>query len=87
MDKSLMLLTLLFSLILPSCGPNEAELRAEKQSIDRELMLPRNAAFRIGCGGLQFCISQQEEPFDGAYRSIFLGNSGKTKNNKTLTKI
>lgn len=46
MKKGLMLLTLIFSLVLPSCGPNEAELRTEMHSIDRELMALRNAAYR-----------------------------------------
>ena len=41
-----MLLTLLFSLLLPSCGPNESDLRAELQSIDHELVMLRNAAYR-----------------------------------------
>lgn len=45
MKKGLMLLTLLISLIIPSCGPNEAELRAELQSIDQEMMALRNAAY------------------------------------------
>ena len=46
MKQKLFLITLLFSLILPSCGPSEAELRAELQSIDGELVMLRNAAYR-----------------------------------------
>jgi len=46
MKKTLMLLTLLFSLMLPSCGPNKADLRAELQSIDHEMVMLRNAAYR-----------------------------------------
>lgn len=33
-------------LTLQSCGPNKAELRAELQSIDHELVILRNAAYR-----------------------------------------
>jgi hypothetical protein len=46
MNQKLILIALLFSLILPSCGPSEAELRAELQSIDREMVMLRNAAYR-----------------------------------------
>lgn len=46
MKKVLILLTLLFSLLVPSCGPNKSELRAELRSIDGELMLLRNAAYQ-----------------------------------------
>jgi hypothetical protein len=83
MKIGLMLLILALSLILPSFGPHEAELRAELRSIDHERMLPRNAAFRLGCDGLQYCIFQSVGPLEGACRSIFLGYSGKAKNNKT----
>lgn len=46
MKNPLILLTLLVSLILPSCGPNEADLRAELQAIDSEMVMLRNAAYR-----------------------------------------
>jgi hypothetical protein len=46
MKKNLILLILLFTMLIPSCGPSEAELRAELQSIDRELVMLRNAAYR-----------------------------------------
>lgn len=45
MKNPLILLTLLVSLILPSCGPNEADLRAELQAIDSEMVMLRNAAY------------------------------------------
>ena len=46
MNKNLMLLTLILSFLNPSCGPNEAELRAELQAIDSEMVMLRNAAYR-----------------------------------------
>jgi hypothetical protein len=46
MKKPLILLTLVFSVLIPACGPNESELRTELQSIDSELMSLRNAAYR-----------------------------------------
>ena len=46
MKNPLILLTLLVSLILPSCGPNEADLRAELQAIESEMVMLRNAAYR-----------------------------------------
>lgn len=39
-------MTMLLAAILPSCGPSEAELRAELQSIDHEMVMLRNAAYR-----------------------------------------
>jgi hypothetical protein len=37
---------ILFAFLIASCGPSESELRAELQSIDRELMELRAAAYR-----------------------------------------
>jgi hypothetical protein len=40
------LAVILLACLLSSCGPSESELRAELQSIDRELMELRTAAYR-----------------------------------------
>ncbi len=37
---------MLLAAMLASCGPNEAELRAELQAIDHEMVMLRNAAYR-----------------------------------------
>jgi len=46
MKTPLILLTLLLPLMLPSCGPNEADLRVELQAIDSEMVMLRNAVYR-----------------------------------------
>lgn len=44
--KKNLFLTLILSSLIAACGSNEAELRAELQSIDREMVMLRNAAYR-----------------------------------------
>lgn len=41
-----MLLALMASFIFSACGPNKSELRAELQSIEHEMVMLRNAAYR-----------------------------------------
>lgn len=59
-------------LTLQSCGPNKAELRTELQSIDHELVILRNAAYRY-----QSQMNQAEfATFIGSFATGYGATSG-----------
>ena len=70
--KTNSILTVLLSLGLVCCGPNEADLRAELQSIDAELVQLRTAAYRY-----QSQMNQAEfASFIGSFAAGYGATSG-----------